>query len=371
MEQDGWNDNLPQATQQIPQTTVEPTEQDADTVAMRNLLQSVVQIGLGAKAIHDQQAYTQQILANLAAQVNGIALAQTSSTTTTAPSGTSRNAPKFREPRIFTGKASDVEAFLNEMRDAVQLSRGQLPVDRDRSIYMGTYLGDGSPKSWYNSVRKHNDSLLDNFTAFCERFEAHFGDPDVTATAQEKLLKLRQDQFGSCAAYVARFEELLPFVDWSDQSSINTFYKGLKPRVKDGLVSVLGKPTIFRDYTKLCIEIDNVAWRREQERKTEKSSSSRNDNTLRAFPAPRPSTAATPGISTAISPGVPMEIDATKLGKPHGPLSQKERDDRRAKGLCLYCGGPHKIANCPNMSEAAKKRFTDRQKAKAAPSGKA
>ena len=115
MEQDGWNDNLPQATQQIPQTTVEPTEQDADTVAMRNLPQSVVQIGLGAKAIHDQQAYTQQILANLAAQVNGIALAQTSSTTTTAPSGTSRNAPKFREPRIFTGKASDVEAFLNEM----------------------------------------------------------------------------------------------------------------------------------------------------------------------------------------------------------------------------------------------------------------
>lgn len=79
------------------------------------------------------------------------------------------------------------------------------------------------------------------------------------ATAQEKFLKLCQDQFRSCVIYVAHFEELLPFVDWSDQSTINTFYKGLKPCVKDSLVSVLSKPTIFRDYTKLCVEIDNVA----------------------------------------------------------------------------------------------------------------
>jgi hypothetical protein len=238
---------------------------------------------------------------------------------------------------------------------------------------MGTYLGDGSPKSWYNSVRKHNDSLLDNFTAFCERFEAHFSDPDVTATAQEKLLKLRQDQFGSCAVYAAHFEELLPFVDWSDQSTINTFYKGLKPRVKDGLVSVLSKPTIFRDYTKLCVEIDNVAWRREQERKAEKSSNSRNDNTSRPPHTPRATTSTTSVASQALPPGIPMEIDATKLGKPRGPLTQKERDERRAKGLCLYCGGPHKIADCSNMSDAAKKRYAEKQKAKATPasSGKA
>ena len=78
------------------------------------------------------------------------------------------------------------------------------------------------------------------------------------ATAQEKLLKLCQDQSGSCAIYVAHFKELLPFINLSDQSTINTFYRGLKPYVKDGLVSVLSKPTIFCDYTKLCVEINNV-----------------------------------------------------------------------------------------------------------------
>ena len=42
----------------------------------------------------------------------------------------------------------------------------------------------------------------------------------------------------------------------------------------------------------------------------------------------------------------PMEIDTTRR---RGPLSEEEKQRRRANRLCLYCGGPGHIAvTCPH-----------------------
>ena len=42
----------------------------------------------------------------------------------------------------------------------------------------------------------------------------------------------------------------------------------------------------------------------------------------------------------------PMEIDMTRR---RGPLSDEEKQRRRANRLCLYCGGPGHIAiHCPH-----------------------
>ena len=41
----------------------------------------------------------------------------------------------------------------------------------------------------------------------------------------------------------------------------------------------------------------------------------------------------------------PMEIDMTQR---RGPLSDEEKQRRRANRLCLYCGGPrHIVIHCP------------------------
>ena len=41
-----------------------------------------------------------------------------------------------------------------------------------------------------------------------------------------------------------------------------------------------------------------------------------------------------------------MEIDTTRR---RGPLSEEEKQRRRANRLCLYCGGPgHIVVNCPH-----------------------
>jgi hypothetical protein len=167
-----------------------------------------------------------------------------------------------------------------------------------------------------------------------------------------------------CAAYFARYEELLPYIEWSEQSKIASFYECLKPRVKDGLAGILNKPADFCEYAKICMDLDNLAYRREQEHKKEKSGSnttsgSSRQQSVRPTATPRaPQPTASSSTSSALPPGDPMEIDATKTGKIRGPIAPKEKQRRRDENLCLYCGGAnHKIGDCPNMNEAAKKRF--------------
>lgn len=47
-----------------------------------------------------------------------------------------------------------------------------------------------------------------------------------------------------------------------------------------------------------------------------------------------------------------MEIDATRISRQRGPLSQAEKDRRRREGLCLYCGNSGHVANdCPNKGK--------------------
>ncbi|KAJ8095487.1 hypothetical protein PM082_023257 [Marasmius tenuissimus] len=72
----------------------------------------------------------------------------------------------------------------------------------------------------------------------------------------------------------------------------------------------------------------------------------------------------TPASTPSLPPGKPMEIDATRTAKPRGPLTAEERQRRKDKNLCMYCGGSgHKANVCPNMSDKAKKAYAAKQKA--------
>ena len=63
-----------------------------------------------------------------------------------------------------------------------------------------------------------------------------------------------------------------------------------------------------------------------------------------------------------------MEIDAVK----RGPITAEEKARRKKEGLCYYCAGKHRAANCPNMSAKAKADFEARRNAQSSSSsGKA
>ena len=305
------------------------------------------------------QALTAQI-ATLSTQVPTATWSTATAATPTAPSRSVR----VKEPRQFTGKASDVEAFLDEITNNLYLQRRQITTDYEQSLFLSLYLTDGNPKSWYQAIRSSTPDLLHDFDGFVEDFRRHFGDSDLESTAYCKIKALRQT--GSCAAYASRFRELVVYLDWTDKSKIAAFKEGLKDQVHDLLITVCPKPTHFDDFVKTCIEIDNAVHENELEKRHAKSGDA-SKNTNRSHPKQnQPSTGrgtatmSAPSLSTpTLPPGEPMMIDATKTKR--GPLTQAERDRRRANKLCMYCGGQHQIDACPNMSDAAKKRLADKK----------
>jgi hypothetical protein len=255
---------------------------------------------------------------------------------------------KFREPRIFDGKVAQVEPFLDEIEQGIRGQRMTDPIDM--TGYMSTYLKDGDPKTWYYAIKKSQPTLLADFTGFVAAFRSHFADSNAARTALRKITDLKQS--GSCAAYTARYWELLPLVDFSETTKLEQYKAGLKKEVRERVSLVRPKPANFEAYVALAIDFDNEM---HEEVLEEKARAKRNGKT----PAtPRPST--TSQASTALSPGEPMEIDSVKVKR--GPLTAEEKERRRREGLCSYCGVKgHFADSCPNKSEAAKKRDAERK----------
>lgn len=364
---------IPEPQPEVPYTDnpAPPAVEDERTTLWR----AIYGLGRNFDAFVHRQAEETKVIEALAQRLSALPVAQAAGFSTSSGS-----APRVREPRVFDGQANQVDPFVREITNSLFLQRRAIVTDREKCLYFGFYLKDGSPSAWYTSVEKNQPTLLDDYSAFLKAFKKHFEDSDRYATALAKLRKLKQDP-GSAANYASRFRELSWELDLTDQTSIQMFYDGLKDNVKDAITitTVNGAPSLFDDYVKMAISIDNKLHRREVERRTGPSksvfnkTSSNSRSSFNHSSTPHVSTS-TPSTSVPSAPSsssnndvVPMEIDATKH---RGPLTDAERDYRRQNHLCYYCGkGKHSVQECPNMSDAAKKKF--KGKGKASPSGKA
>ncbi|KAF8233137.1 hypothetical protein L208DRAFT_1558138 [Tricholoma matsutake] len=136
-------------------------------------------------------------------------------------------------------------------------------------------------------------------------------------------------QTGSCATFASCFHELLVNLDLNESLKIEYFHKRLKDNIQDALALVKWKDilTDFNEYVKLCISINNSLHHHECEKKTSKptgnnsSSSAKRSSIFSALPA----SSHTPAAPPSVSPGTPMEIDATKT-TPCAPLSKEEHE---------------------------------------------
>ncbi|EEB88878.1 hypothetical protein MPER_13098, partial [Moniliophthora perniciosa FA553] len=261
---------------------------------------------------------TSDTVAQLVTELKGVAAAVDGTPKGTTPSGTpSSGTPKFKEPRVFDGKGTSVVPFLQEIKNAVYLSRRSLATEKDKCVYLSTYLGNGSPREWYNSIDIQTPELLNDFDKFTDDFKKHFGDSNIVATAQNKIDEIHQT--GSAAQYVARLNEWIYHLELSEATKIQYVYRHLKSSVKDAitLVPKENRPKTYKAYGDFAIEIDN----RLHEREREKKKDSRTTN--RPRPLDSKETHDTPSQSIPELPaGEPMEIDATRISKPRGPLTE-------------------------------------------------
>lgn len=330
-----------------PVFNVEPGPEDSP--ALQALAQAVHAIS-GLAAAQTTFATNQQVIQEAIAHL--MASMQTPGTIrASVPPGSIR----FRDPRTFNGTPAAVKPFLTDLRNAIHLQRRSLVTDFDKSIYMSTWLEDGSPKSWFWAIEKTQPDLLNHHEDLIEDFRKHFGDSDFINSQMTKIENLKQR--ASASKYASAFREImvhLPITD--DIIKINMFRKGLKDDVRALFVTIT-EPKIFDQYVEQAITFDNRLHARAQELGT-------NRKHLTAFlPVPvTTSHAATPATPSSSTNGpVPMEVDAVRH---HGPLTDAEKQRRRDNNLCAYCGGKHKVDDCPTLAKRNEKGNPTSGKAK-------
>ena len=247
---------------------------------------------------------------------------------------------KVRNPRMFTGKHKEVTPFLSEVNRIIQFNSVSFPTDNHKVIFLALYLHDGIPIEWFNHLEKAGSPLLHNWSRFVDEFKKKFSDPRLIQTAEHKLDRLVQTS--SAHSYLTRFIEISSHLDMTEQTKISRFMKGLKPAIKDNLVSIINRPRTLHGWEDIIIQVDANIHQREIEKREESGKKPGKPTIDSSPPSTTVALPATPDV-------VPMEVDAVQTSSaPRGRLTQAEREYRIKNKLCLYCGKPgHVVADHP------------------------
>ena len=173
-------------------------------------------------------------------------------------------------------------------------------------------------------------------------------------------------QTGSAASYANQFLEYLAYLDWTEETKLTQFNRGLKPELLRAL-AVRGQcESTLERWIPIVVSIDENLYEIEQELKrrggnksgqSSKSTYSQSSNRSRDHndsARDTRQTNPTPTTTSTSSGIVPMDVDATRQSRPRGPLSEAEKERRRKNNLCFYCGeGSHLFKNCPKKNPAA------------------
>ena len=220
----------------------------------------------------------------------------------------------------------------------IKLHPSRYPTDVSRVGLVGTLL-TGTALSWFAPLLERHSPLLEDFEGFVNEFQANFGDTDSMRTAVNKIRRLRQGD-RPASAYAADFRLLACDIPWDEEALMDQFRQGLRNDVKDLLLTFHDDPKSLTEAISRAVRCDNRLFERRSERQ----------QMLRFRPTETYASvvASTPQVSkpSLMEGPTPMEIETTRR---RGPLSDAEKQRRRANRLCLYCGGPGHIAmNCPH-----------------------
>ena len=255
--------------------------------------------------------------------------------------------PKVSLPEKFDGTRSRFRGFINQIRLIIRLQPQRYADDFRQVGLVGTLLS-GPAQAWFAPLVETASPLLEDFPAFLTEFEATFGETDRRRTSLTKLYALQQ---GSRAAsiYASEFRQLACDVNWDDQALVDHFRRGLRSNVKNLLLN-FPEPTSLSQAISQEILCDNRLFEFCQEERLNWGP--------RHAPTVQPQVSIPPTVSsspTLADVPVPMEIGQTRFQ----PLTDAQRQYRRANGLCLYCGASdHFIRLCPRSNRPQINRAT-------------
>lgn len=250
--------------------------------------------------------------------------------------------PKIADPEPFSGDRSKLMNFISQCRLKFAGQPSRFPTELAKIHYTGSYLRQQA-YSWFEPMLALSQttsimpSEFESFEVFATALKTVYGDPDIVASSERELHRLHQTT--SVSQYTAEFRRLQQYVEWNDPALADCFYRGLKDNVKDRIAEQ-GRPKAFLELVHLAINIDARIW----ERLVEKKANAAFHRQPSTFMSPRPQQRQMP---SSYGGPTPMELDVLRTQT--GPLTAAERQYRKEKNLCYYCGkGGHSIRDCPS-----------------------
>jgi hypothetical protein len=276
---------------------------------------------------------------------------------------------KLKEPDVFTGKDSaKLPSFITQCTHWFLAKPRKFPTERDRVLFAASYLRDLANQWWMPTLTMQPPPpILDSWVLFASELYQLFGNQHLQTTSQNAILKMKMKEDGRVPEYLVRFNSHAFYTGWNDAALANHFYRGLPRRLKDRF-AYMRRPQNYAEMRQYALDFDLNYWEYQEElgnkpksdapqeqgkgrkgkNKANAPSSQQNPNEASEKSSNQPTSDKTQA-PTQKSGQKGSATTTTKSG-PRGPLTQKQKDERRAKGLCLYCGGEgHMASDCPKL----------------------
>jgi hypothetical protein len=215
--------------------------------------------------------------------------------------------------------------------------------------------------------------IIDSWQDFVNELYTMFGNKHLQSTAQNTLLNLKMKENALVADYLVKFNAQAPYTGWNSTALAGAFYRGLPDRIKNGF-QYIQRPQDFDLLKDIALDFDQRYWERQEElghkpvkdsgkpkakddddkadnkdadnsrNRKKKKSSNTNTNT-------NTTSTSTSTNAHATKPAASSKSSTGNKTEPRGPLTQAEKDRRKAEGLCLYCGDKgHQFNKCPKLA---------------------
>jgi hypothetical protein len=262
--------------------------------------------------------------------------------------------PKVAQPDKFDGDRKKYRDFKVAVETIFYLQPLRYTSSRQKTGYIGTLL-TGTALSWYRSYFEARDLILDDYDRFMNVFADTFSDPNVVRNAQRELRTLTQGR-RPASTYVAEFRRVALDTGYDETAKLEHFRHGLHDDIKDALARI-DAPTRFDDFITLVIKIDNRLYERcvERQAKSHPTAFSDSGTSSSNKDSYKTSLRTSPNLPSTSPSYQPRPSPLQKVLTNAGTLTRKEKERRRAKGLCAYCGqADHTVENCPKKKEPSK-----------------
>ncbi len=240
--------------------------------------------------------------------------------------------PRLPAPEAYNGEPNLCRAFLVKCSMFFALQPQTFATEEAKVALVLTLLS-GKAALWGTAVWENHHACCSSFHALSEEMKRVFDRAVVGREAARRLADLRQGE-RSVSDFSIEFRTLAAECKWNEEAQWDMFLHGLADRIQREIFT-RELPTSLDGLIDLSLRVDSQLQQRDQRARHQPWS-----------PIPDYSPVEPGRTVSHLSDSEPMQVGRARL-------SRGERERRRARGLCLYCGAAgHFLDECPVKAQA-------------------